>query len=134
MRKSLFALLITVAWTISATAQINISTDLRQDAIWDMTNEEWSVFSSDDEQLTFFVIDEDFTMFTHITPNLESAYLIRSQEYDEVNNQYSFDVVSDVGNEYLMVLDVIDENIRILYESGEETLLIQHEIKRIWVD
>ena len=120
--------------SLSIFAQMSISTNLRQDATWDEENEEWIITSTNEEELTFFEFNKDFTMFKHTTATITSAYIIKSHEYDEENERYECDIVSDVGNKYFMIIDLKGENIRFLADRENGSYLVQHSIKRIWFD
>ena len=91
---------------VTCFAQMNISTDLREDFVWSESQEDWIIVSSDDSEFTFLKINEQFTMFKHTTPSITSAYIINSNEYDEERDQYTFDITSDVGNNYMMISDI----------------------------
>ncbi len=84
--------------------------------------------------LTFFVFNAEMSMFKHITPTITSAYIIHSQSYDETLDQYTFDVTSDVGNKYTMVIDLKANQIRFVYEEGGMLFLVQHRIKKAWTE
>ncbi|MBB00339.1 MAG: hypothetical protein CMN34_05360 [Saprospirales bacterium] len=112
-----------------------ISTNLREDYNWNPKMEEWKFVSSDDEELTFFEFNADFTMFTHTTPSITSSYLVKETLYDEESDQYEFDVVSDVGNKYLCILDLEQDNIRFIGNIGESnSWLVRHSIKKLWLE
>ena len=85
-----FALLFNATWLI---AQINISTDLRQDGIYKSETEEWEVLCTNDEELTFFEFNKEFTIFKHTTPTITSAYLIKSQEENNELEQFELSIV-----------------------------------------
>lgn len=120
--------------SLSVSAQMRLSTDQRKDGIWDNESEEWVIVSTDDEELTFFEFNEALTMFKHTTASITSAYIIKSSTHDEENNRYEFEVVSDVGNKYLMILDVENSNIRFIHEKDGVMLLVWHRIKSAWVE
>lgn len=134
MKLRLITICLLTFMSISVFAQMNISTNFRQDGIWDKEKEEWSIFSTDDEELTFFEFNKDFTMFKHTTATITSAYMIKSQKYDEENERYEFDVVSDVGNKYYMIFDLKNENVRFIYERDGSMFLARHSIKKVWFD
>ncbi|WP_044115468.1 hypothetical protein, partial [Anaerophaga thermohalophila] len=134
MKAKLITICLLTFLSINVFAQMNISTNFRQDGIWDDEKEEWSIFSTDDEEITFFEYNKDFTMFKHTTASITSAYMIKSQKYDEENERYEFDVVSDVGNKYYMIFDLKNENVRFIYEREGSLFLVQHSIKRVWFD
>jgi len=119
----------------SLLSQMYISTNLREDYNWNPKMEEWKFVSSDDEELTFFEFNADFTMFTHTTPSITSSYLVKETLYDEESDQYEFDVVSDVGNKYLCILDLEQDNIRFIGNIGESnSWLVRHSIKKLWLE
>jgi hypothetical protein len=113
---------------------MNITTDLREDYIWSDSEENWSLVASDDSEFTFFEFNKDFTMFKHTTASIVSAYIIKSSKYDEDFDQYTFDVTSDVGNEYLMIIDIKNNNIRFIGENSNGTFLVRHNIKKLWTN
>lgn len=115
-------------------AQMNISTDLRKDGIWDDVSEEWSLISENNEELTFFVFNTDLTMFKHTTSSVTSAYLIKSQEKDEENDQFELSIVSDVGNKYIMIIDFKNDNLRFIYDNDGESRMVWHRIKSVWFE
>ena len=119
----------------SLLSQMYISTDLREDYDWNPKAQEWNFVSSDDEELTFFEFNAEFTMFTHTTPSMTSSYLIKETLYDEESDQYEFDVVSDVGNKYVCILDIEQDNIRFIGNIGESSSwLVRHSIKKLWLE
>lgn len=122
-------LLQTLAW-----AQLNFSTNLRQDFSWDEATEDWILESEDEESITFFEFNEEFSMLTHTTSTITSAYKINSSLHDEEEgrNQYIFKVVSDVGNKYVMIVDIKNDNIRFVSNDGSR--MVRHQIKASWLD
>jgi len=99
---------------INASAQFHISTNLRMNFSWDDEKEDWKFESQDEESLTFFEFNKDFTLVKHTTSTITSAYLIKSSEHDESDdrNQYIYMVTSDVGNKYMMIVDIKNSNLR----------------------
>lgn len=133
MRKLTFLTILTLL-TIVASAQVHISTNLRQDFSWDEENEDWKLESTDEESLTFFEFNKEFTLLKHTTSTITSAYIIKSSEHDETddNDQYIYSIVSDVGNKYLMIVDIKNNNIRFVVNDG--SYLVRHRIKASWTD
>jgi hypothetical protein len=115
-------------------AQMNISTNLRQDGYWDEAKEEWVVISTDEEEFTFFEFNDEYTMFKHTTPSITSAYIIKSRKEDEEKEQFELTIVSDVGNKYNMVIDFKNRNLRFVYAKGDYLLMVQHDMKKVWFD
>ena len=102
---------------------------------WD-NNTESFVFVEDAgyDENSLFELNKAETMFTHTTPTLQSAYYIREKEYDEELEVYTFEVKSDVGNNYTYFFDLKNEQIRILIDDEEETILVVFTVKKIWTE
>ncbi|WP_047547302.1 hypothetical protein [Psychroserpens sp. Hel_I_66] len=133
MKKSiLFALF--CFFTTVLFGQFHVSTNSRLDFSWDKSSDDWKFESEDPESLTFFEFNNDFTLVKHTTSSTTSGYLIKSQEHDEDdgNNQYLFKIVSDVGNKYIMIYDIKNNNIRFIPEDF--STMIKFKIKSTWTD
>lgn len=115
-------------------AQMHISTNMRRDAVFNEITREYDLISEDKEELTFFEFNKDFTMFKHTTPNITSSYIIKSSTRNKENETWDFEIMSDVGNRYYMILDKKKNNIRFIYTRDNSTLLTQHTIKSLWFD
>ncbi len=131
MQKRLLLLVSMLTLTICAMAQLSISTSLRQDAVWDELKEDWEVYSMDSTG-TFFEFNKELTMFKHTTATITSNYKITSYDYDEDEAKYTMQVVSDVGNEYEVVVDAENNYIGFFYERDDEYVLVHHTIKNSW--
>ncbi len=117
---------------MNVSAQLNITTNYRQDAIWDELNEKWDVLASN-EDVTFFEFNSGLTLFTHTTNTIKSTYIIKEFEYDEELSKYTMIVVSDVGNEYEMIVDAINNYVGFFYFDEDDVyILVRHTIKKIW--
>jgi hypothetical protein len=131
MKKILLSGMLCLLTTI-VFGQLNISTNSRIDFTWNEENEDWEFESEDEESLTFFEFNKDLSMVKHTTSSTTSGYLIKSKEHDEEdeNNQYIFSVVSDVGNKYLMIYDINNNNIRFIPDDFSK--MIKFKIKSTW--
>ena len=120
--------------TTIASAQLHISTNLRMDFSWDEINDDWTFESQDDQSLTFFEFNKEYTIVKHTTSTATSAYIIKSFEHvdEEGREQYNYMIVSDLGNKYLMVLDIKNTNIRFVSNDGSH--LVKYRIKSSWAD
>jgi hypothetical protein len=127
-------LVIVLAINLSCFAQMNISTDLREDYVWSELEGDWVFVSSNKSEFTFLKFNEELTMFQHTTPTITSAYIINSNEYDEERDQYTFDVTSDVGNNYTLIIDVNNNNVRFIGENEYGLFVVRHNIKRLWLE
>lgn len=132
--KNIMLSVILVLLTTSAFGQFHISTNSRVDYKWNETNSEWEFDSKDEESITFLEFNKDFTLVKHTTASTISGYLIKSQEHDEEdgNDQYLFTLVSDIGNEYIMIYDIKNNNIRFI--TDDFTRMIKFKIKSTWAD
>ena len=132
--KHILSILILSIISFECFAQMHISTNLRQDAIFNETTREYDLIGQDKEELTFFDFNKDFTMFKHTTPTITSSYIIKSSTEDKENERWEFDIMSDVGNSYYMILDLKNNSIRFIYTKNGSTYLVQHSIKKLWFD
>lgn len=112
-------------------AQLNISTNYRQDAIWNNETEQWDVLSTD-ESGTLFSFNKELTMFKHTTETISSDYYISDWEYNEEEVKYTMTVTSDVGNAYELIIDGINNCVCFFYWYENEYILVRHTIKRSW--
>lgn len=119
--------------TEKAFSQISFSTNQRTDALWSESEEEWIPFSKK-QDATLFEFNEKMTMFTHTTTSITSTYFVKSDKFDDDKKRYDLEVVSDVGNKYLLVIDLENQNLRFFYDDDDNSYLIQHDIKKIWLD
>lgn len=115
-------------------AQIFVSTDARTIYNWDSIGEEWILEESEDDFLTFFEFNNELTMIKHTTPSVTSAYLIKSVEVDDEDgrDQIEYDVISDIGNSYMLLYDAKNENIRFIDFKSDR--MIRFEIKAVWTE
>ena len=132
--KTFYFLLFTFFISINVTAQLHISTNLRMDFSWDEVKDDWKFESQDDESMTFFEFNEDLTLVKHVTSSITSAYLIKSYIHDEEDerDQYIYKIMSDVGNKYMMIVDLKNKNLRFI--SDDLTFMVKHRIKATWTD
>lgn len=115
-------------------AQIFVSTNARTVYNWDSIGEEWILEESEDDFLTFFEFNNELTMIKHTTPSVTSAYLIKSVEVDDEDgrDQIEYDVISDIGNSYMLLYDAKNENIRFIDFKSDR--MIRFEIKAVWTE
>ena len=115
-------------------AQIFVSTDARTIHNWDSIGEEWILEEYEDDFLTFFEFNNELTMIKHTTPSVTSAYLIKSAEVnnEDGRDQIEYDVISDIGNSYMLLYDAKNENIRFIDIKSDR--MIRFEIKAVWTE
>jgi len=114
--------------------QLNISTNITQNFVWDTETRGWVPSSEEVEDYTFFSFNEEYSMLKHTTSKMTSAYLVKSISKDTLDNDplLLLDIVSDVGNQYLMIIDINDNTLRFIDEDF--TFMKSQSIKNIWTD
>jgi S1-C subfamily serine protease len=105
-------------------AQMNVSSDKISSYRWDDLQEDWVLVVNEKEYFTSFEFDEDFTYFLHITSDQTSRYDILSSEYDEERELFNYDIISDVGNEYFMIIDAEGTEIYFVSTDDEPFMLV----------
>jgi len=113
-------------------AQLNVTTDYRQEYSYNTDKKEYEELGKGRADATFFEFNKDFTMFKHVTTTITSSYTIKSTAKDTVANHYEFEVMSDVGNHYLMILDLKNESMRFIYTLDDVIYMVRHRIKKAW--
>lgn len=131
MKKPLLFSFIFLFISTQVFAQLFVSTKHRDDAHWSSSEKQWKITSTKAEP-TLFKFNDKMTMFEHTTANISSAYYISNQKFNEANKQYEFDIVSDVGNKYVMIIDIPNNNLRFLYERNGVAYMVRHTIKSSW--
>ncbi len=134
MKRTFLLTISLIFFSLQMIAQMNISTNLREDMMYDEELEDWLVLGTDEESVTFFEFNEELTIFKHTTFSITSSYIIKSQEEDEETGELRFSVISDVGNKYLMIIDTKEELLRFVYERDETLYSVVHHIKKVWFD
>ena len=81
---------------------------------------------------SLFSFNEKETMFTHTTETTTSTYYVEKREYFKDKDLFTYDVVSDVGNQYYFVVDMKNKEIRVLYDSGGKKYVIIFFIKSMF--
>ena len=132
MKFKLFTICFLTFMSFNLFAQINISTDFREFYIWEKKSKEWEKYDEDKNYLSFFEFNKDLTMFIHTTPSYITAYVINSSEFNNEEDHYEFDIMSDIGNKYFMILDIENNNLRFIMESDDDLILVRYNVKKIW--
>ncbi len=134
MKKLLTTISVFAIASLPLWGQMNISTNLTQNFAWDTETRGWVPSSEEVEDYTFFSFNEEYSMLKHTTSKMTSAYLVKSISKDTLNNDplLLLDIVSDVGNQYLMIIDINDNTLRFIDEDF--TFMKSQSIKNIWTD
>lgn len=134
MKKLLTTISVFAIASLPLWGQMNISTNLTQNFAWDKETRGWVPSSEEVEDYTFFSFNEEYSMLKHTTSKMTSAYLVKSISKDTLDNDplLLLDIVSDVGNQYLMIIDINDNTLRFIDEDF--TFMKSQSIKNIWTD
>ena len=139
--KNKITLLVLMIFSSITYSQLNISTDYREDLNWNQESEEWEDVSSSDD-MTFFEFEDTsqnkMGIFIHRTDDISSAYLIKSHKYLEEYDWDAFDIVSDVGNKYRLVVKMPNEDsdgfLFFEYKNKDGSYrAVKHRIKTVWL-
>ena len=124
-------------------SQINISTNYREDLIWNEKTEKWDLVSSNPNEITFFEFEDTIHsqkgIIIHRTGDITSAYLIKSHKYDEEYDSDEFQIISDVGNRYYLLVQMSTDKDNLgclMFTATTEDngfRAVKHYIKNIWV-
>jgi len=131
--KTIFSLLLTgcIYWL---NAQLTITTNLREDGVFNKATMNWEI-NSTTEGLTVFNFNESLTSFRHITGNISSTYTINDWEYSEEEILYNMTLTSDVGNEYEFLIDGINQvAIFFYYDQYGRYCMVRHYIQDSYFD
>jgi len=132
VKKHFFIFFLLLFWSTQSFSQFKISTDLREDYIWSDSLGEWMLVNSNDQEFTLIEFDTLLPILIHTTPTMTSRYIINSNEYDQEHDHTTFDLTSDVGNHYTMIIDINNNNVRFVGESQGTTTIVRHNIKKFW--
>lgn len=134
MRKIIFFFIFFLCSKEYLYAQTLISTILRQEGKFDPVTKQYSPVSKNREESSYFEFDKDFTMFRHLTAAKTSLYFIKSIKENEQRSCWEFDVLSDAGYSYYLIIDMLNGNMRFIYKEKGTTYLTQFKVNKYWVD
>lgn len=118
--------------SLSVLAQISFSCTYREYCDWNEYSEAFTNCSGYNES-SLFVMNENETLFKHVTKTISSTYYVQSREYDKKNDVYTYFVTSDVGNKYYYVFDLKNKEIRALLTDDKGKMqLVRFYIKAIF--
>ena len=130
--KHLLLMVAFLAMTFTAKAQVSFSCWHRESCAWNDELDNFETECTGYDEASLFVMNEAETMFTHTTENIKSTYYVNKKEYDEVNDVYTYEVTSDVGNKYYYIFDPKNKEIRVLADADDYNTLIRFYVKAIF--
>lgn len=135
--KKLFLLLVLGFFTLNLFSQTSITVETKKFCIYQIEQQEFTDCNITEEP-SIFVFNKQETLFTHTTPTIKSTYYVRETDHDDSNNGiFMYNVVSDVGNEYIFIFDLKERVIVALYmndykEGDINTLSVIWQIKAVF--
>ena len=90
--------------TISTYAQTSFTCKSRETCWWDSDSESYNNCSDSYFDNSVFIMNENEDMVVHRTSSMTSTYYITETEVED--KFFTYDVVSDVGNKYLLMFDL----------------------------
>ena len=127
----LIIFLLVVFSTFSVSAPTSYSCISRQYCYWDSTQSKYTDCDSYDEN-SLFEWNKDRTMFNHTIASMQSAYYVKSKEFDKENSVWIYDVVSDVGNKYRYCFDEKNKEVRASFQRDGKWTLLTFKVKAIF--
>lgn len=132
MKTLFFSMLLCASYFIQA--QLTVTTNFREDGRWDEKAVKWDIDSTE-EGITILNFNNELTSFRHITGSISSTYTILNYDYDDKEILYEMNVRSDVGNEYEMLIDGLNEYVIFFYyDNAGNYRMVRHTIKESWFD
>lgn len=84
-------------------SQTYITTDTKLIEVYNKNTDKYETVSEQTGVYTTIIINKEMSSFKHTTDDLTSIYFIKSMyKIEGENDMFKMEVVSDVGNEYLM--------------------------------
>jgi hypothetical protein len=115
-------------------AQLTITTNLREEGIFNETYKEWYI-SNTIEGLTVFTFNKELTSFRHSTNSISSVYSIDDWTFNDEEVLYEMIVTSDAGNEYDLLIDGINDFIIFFYYDDYGFYhMVRHTIQDSYFD
>ena len=131
MKKAIFIFILSTLITSAIEAQTSFSCTYREYCHWNQGKGDYEDCQGYEEN-SLFVMSENETMFTHTTETIKSTYYVTSNEYNEEKDIWTYDVTSDVGNDYYYIFDPKNNQIRAVYTKDGETLMVVFTVKAVF--
>lgn len=112
-------------------SQTNVVTNLCTTAFYNEENEDFEVLKEEAE-ITLFEFDKKMTSFHHTKADIDSEYTVKTKKYDKAKKTYELEIISDVGNEYLMLWNEDAGTLQFLFKKDGAIVVVQHKIMRQW--
>jgi hypothetical protein len=114
-------LLFAILFSLNVKSQLSISCYYRETCFWNKYSEKFDACSGYNER-GLFEINENQTMIVHTINNITSTYYVKTREYEEETQTLSLNVVSDVGNKYIIIFDA--KNLLVKFLRNDSALVL----------
>jgi|694.fasta_scaffold58177_2 hypothetical protein len=114
-------LLFAILFSLNVKSQLSISCYYRETCFWNKYTEKFDACSGYNER-GLFEINENQTMIVHTINNITSTYYVKTREYEEETQTLSLNVVSDVGNKYIIIFDA--KNLLVKFLRNDSALVL----------
>ena len=133
IKKSLLLLFLILNFQVFS--QLIVSTKYVEGYIWDENNSKWGDVFFENERYAFLEFNEELTSMTFTSFDTKTTYSISNLKYDDENDHYTYDIVSEEGFESVLIVDLKakEPNVRFLMDIDESTVLVRHTVK-YWFD
>lgn len=131
-----FCLAIFISSEVDAQKTMYFSTNYKSECWWNESTGKYDKCTGNEES-SLFKLNAEQTMFHHTTEKISSDYFVTKHEYDKENDVYTYDVKSDVGNSYYFIVDVKNNQVRIVGNSktsDNKTYMHVYTIKQSWTE
>ena len=131
----LFTFLFLLICTLSF-SQLTVSTKYIEIYSWDEEKDEWGEIIVEDDQFSFFEFNEEMTFLNFTTIKEKTSYFLTDSEYSEEYEHFSYEVTSDSGYEFTLIVDLKSDlpNIRLVIDVEDSNLLIRYTVKNYWFE
>jgi hypothetical protein len=114
-----------------------MSTSYKQTCFWNSSTKKFDQCGDETEYASMFTLNADETIFNHTTSDMKSTYYVSKKQYDADYDEYEYDVTSDVGNKYTFLVDLKNNELRILssgHDNSSDDYLLTFTLKSSWKD
>lgn len=115
MKKILLITLLILSFKVKS--QVSFSCTHREVCYWNDKSKSYEECYKYKES-SLFEFNKSENMFYHTIENMTSTYYVKSKEYDNLKNIWTYNVVSDVGNYYICFVQPDTNLIKMLGMDG----------------
>ncbi len=131
LMKQLFITAILCVFSLISAAQTSITCKSRETCWWNVDSEQFDICSDAVFDNSLFVMNENEDMLVHKTSDMTSTYYVTTSESEE--DYITYEVVSDVGNEYTVIFDVQRMLVKFMGTDDEgDIYLTMYAIKSVF--